>query len=208
MAAIPGGGFKMGERGDNVTVAPFCLDVTEVTVSAFGTCVSSGACSSGVGTMFNDGKDLGKGACNWGVSGREKHPINCVNWDQATAYCGSVSKRLPSEEEWEWAARGGTEGRTYPWGNAEPDSRACWSGVSKRSGTCDVGSFAQGDNRWGIHDLAGNVWEWTSSKYDDTHRVTRGGGWSSGDAGDVRAAFHYGGVPSSRRGFLGFRCAR
>ena len=199
----------MGKGGDSVTVSAFCLDVTEVTVSAYGTCVSSGVCSSeGLGTQFWDSKNQGKGPCNWGVSGREKHPMNCVDWGQAGTYCHAQGKRLPSEEEWEWAARGGTEGRTYPWGNAEPDFQACWSGVSKRAGTCEVGSFAQGDNRWGIHDLAGNVWEWTSSKYDDTHRVDRGGSWFSDNPENLRAAYRIWYEPTTRSYDLGFRCAR
>ena len=125
MAAIPGGTYTMGDRRDTVTVGAFCLDVTEVTVSAFGTCVSSGACSSdGLGTQSYDGKDQGKGACNWGIPGREKHPINCVDWSQSATYCHAQGKRLASEEEWEWAARGGDEGRAYPWGNAELASQA------------------------------------------------------------------------------------
>jgi len=209
MAAIPGGRFKMGERGDSVTVAAFCLDLTEVTVMAYAACATSGSCSSdGVGTQLWNGQDLGKGACNWGVSGRENHPINCTDWGQAATYCRAQGKRLPTEEEWEWAARGGDEARTYPWGSAEPDFQPCWSGVSKRTATCAVGSSPDGNARWGLQDMAGNVWEWTSSKYGATARVYRGGGWYYVSPGVLRAASRSWGAPSLRGGSIGFRCAR
>jgi formylglycine-generating enzyme required for sulfatase activity len=189
MVSLAGGSFTMGDRQDQVTVSTFCLDATEVTVDAFGACVRAGQCSAdNVGTQFWDNQDHGEGACNWGVAGRGNHPINCVDWGQAATYCNAQGKRLPTEEQWEWAARGGSRGFTYPWGNAEPDFQACWSGVSERSGTCPVGSLPQGDAPGGIHDLAGNVWEWTSSNYDASARVDRGGGWYNSDPSDLRAA--------------------
>ena len=167
---------------------------------AYAACVRGGQCTA-------EGLSCG-GAATYGVAGKGNHPINCVDWGQSATYCNAQGKRLPSEEEWEWAARGGSRGFTYPWGNAEPGFQACWSGVSKRSGTCAVGSLSQGDAPGGIHDLAGNVWEWTSSKYDANTRVIRGGGWGSGVASFLRAAVRNGGAPTSRDVSLGFRCAR
>lgn len=211
MAAIPGGTFKMGERSDTVSVAAYCLDVTEVTVSAYAACVKGGTCSADtVGTQFYGGSAQGKGACNWGVSGRESHPMNCVDWGQAATFCRAQGKRLPTEEEWEWAARGGDEGRSYAWGSAEPDFQPCWSGISKRAGTCAVGSFPDGNGRWGLKDLSGNVWEWTASKYDanSAARVLRGGSWDFDDPLLMRASIRSGFEPSTRIGTFGFRCAR
>jgi hypothetical protein len=176
MAAIAGGSFKMGDRGDNVTVGAFCMDVTEITVDAYAVCVKAGKCSADhLGELSSDGQSFSaSNTCNYGVSGRGNHPINCVDWGQAATFCHEQGKRLPSEEEWEWAARGESQGRVYPWGGATPDFQACWSGVNKRTGTCPVASFPDGDAPGGIHDLAGNVWEWTSSKYDaSAARVNR-----------------------------------
>lgn len=201
MAAIPGGTFKMGERGDTVSVAAYCLDVTEVTVSAYAACVKHGTCSTG-GNIS---------PCNWGVAGHDSHPINCVDLGQAATFCNAAGKRLPTEEEWEWAARGGDEGRSYAWGSAEPDFQLCWSGIAKRAGTCAVGSFPNGNGRWGLKDLTGNVWEWTASKYsaDDAARVIRGGGWGR-IASDMRASSRRSSALFEPSGgaTIGFRCAR
>lgn len=199
MATIPGGDFRMGDRGAFVSVLPFCLDYTEVTVDAYAKCVESGRCSA------NNLKERG---CTYGVAGKEAHPITCVDWLQATTYCHAKGKRLPTEEEWEWAARGGDEGRIYPWGNSEPHSQLCWSGIEERSGACPVGSFPEGRNRFGALDLAGNVWEWTSSTHGASGRVTRGGSFSRSDASSMRAANRGFIEPTNRFGYLGFRCAK
>src|SRR5262249_14297639 len=98
MALLPAGSFRMGERGDSVTVGAFCMDITEVTVDAYAACVRSGACAE-------DGI-----ACPhalYGSKDSRERPINCVTADQAQRYCAAKGKRLPTEEEWEWAARGG-----------------------------------------------------------------------------------------------------
>ena len=206
MAALHGGKFKMGDRGDSVTVAPFELDVTEVTVDAYAACVRAGACSS-------DGL-VCDALSNWGVSGRGTHPMNCVDWNQATAYCGAQGKRLPTEQEWEWAARGQEKATIYPWGNDEPGGQLCWGGeggnpkIGDHTSTCPVGSYPRGDAPGGIHDLAGNVWEWTSSAYDGTSRVDRGGSWSWALAEFFHAAARVADKPADRSADLGFRCAR
>jgi formylglycine-generating enzyme required for sulfatase activity len=212
MAGLAGGSFVMGERHDAVTVSSFCLDRTEVTVDAYAACVRARRCTADhLGELTFDGATFTPDArCNYGTAGRGSHPMNCVDWTQAATYCVAQGKRLPTEEEWEWAARGGPLGRTYPWGEALPDREACWSGVAKRSGTCVVGSNPLGDAPGGIHDLAGNVIEWTatSSSSTETH-VARGGSWGDDDSSGMRAADRVGVAPSYRMDYLiGFRCAR
>jgi formylglycine-generating enzyme len=115
MVAIPGGSFAMGESHRKVTVAHFSLDTTEVTVGSYAACVASERCS--VASLGN--------FCNAGKPGNEAHPINCVDWNQAVAYCAATGKRLPTEEEWEWAARGGERGWTYAWGDDPPGDQFC-----------------------------------------------------------------------------------
>lgn len=209
LVPIPGGTFQMGSNdGDAdetpvhaVTVAAFAMDKTPVTVAAYQTCVSAGKCSP----PSNDYD------CNGNKSDRQDHPITCVDWDQATAFCQYAGKRLPTEEEWEYAARG-TDGRKYPWGNAAPGNQLCW----KRYETCAVGSYSNGVSLFGVLDMVGNVWEWPSSNYSDdysksrasTSCVIRGGSWIDDDPSFVRAASRYGYGPALRDVVLGFRCAR
>ena len=189
MAVIPGGG----------AVATFSIDVTEVTVDAYAACVRAGNCS----------KPNDDGFCNWGKSDRGNHPVNCVDWNQAKAFCGWAQKRLPTEQEWQRAAES-AQGRTYPWGEAAPSNQLCWTPTSHDKGTCAVGSFPSGDSAQGVKDLSGNVWEWTDSCYDSScsARVDRGGGWYNDNASYVRAAYRDRNDPSDRDITLGFRCSR
>lgn len=213
MVAIPAGTFQMGSNdGDAdekpvhaVRVAAFQIDRTPVTVAAYKACVNAGVCSAPDTDEY----------CNSGKSNKANHPINCVDWTQASSYCGWVNKRLPTEEEWEYAARG-TDGRTYPWGNDDIGAKACWNRWNSKLGTCAVGTFPRGASPFGVLDMAGNVWEWTSSGYSDDYsknranaaRVFRGGSWHYGLPSSLRAALRSRGTPSYRDGFLGFRCAR
>lgn len=108
--------------------------------------------------------------CNWSPTAgtREDHPINCVDWCTAQAYCVWAGGRLPTEMEWEYAARSVTR-RPYPWGATAPDRQLCWSGpmspATDRFGTCPVGSFSSGATPEGLHDMLGNVSEWTADHY-------------------------------------------
>jgi formylglycine-generating enzyme required for sulfatase activity len=217
MVRVPAGEFHYGcnasvdsqcdddeKPGKRVTLPAFTIDKTEVTVSAYEACVNAGAC-----TKPNTGT-----YCNWGKSGRGDHPINCVDWNQAKAYCSWAGKRLPTEQEWEKAARG-TDGRKYPWGN---QSASCARAVMNDGGTgCGdnktwpVGSKPSGASPYGAQDMAGNVWEWTSDWYDSKKkgRVLRGGSWYGG-AWFVRASNRYRRGPSARyyNDGYGFRCAQ
>jgi len=208
MASLPGGTFKLGDVNRTADVTPFCMDTTEVTADAYADCVRAGHCSADhLGEWSSDGSKFTKDArCTYGSAGQGKHPINCVDWNQASAYCAAQKKRLPTEEEWEWAARGAGQARTYPWGDARPDEQLCWSGgARKKDGTCEVGSYPAGDAPGGIHDLAGNVWEWTGTSWDATH-VYRGGSWHSEVTSHARAAERAGGPVPYRLDFVGFRC--
>lgn len=228
MIEIPGGPFKMGaDDGEadekpvhDVVVATFCLDKTEVTVSSYESCVSEQKCSSEhLAEHSDNGRTFfGDQRCNYTKNERSQHPVNCVDWDQADAYCKARGGRLPTEEEWEFAARGGSEQRKYPWGDADPGNQLCWRGqgnVGKRYGTCAV-DLAAGASRWGAADLAGNVWEWTSGRYcpypdnrcPDDRRVIRGGGWSDDKPAAARPSIRFPGMPAVRTIYVGFRCAR
>jgi formylglycine-generating enzyme required for sulfatase activity len=179
-----------------VELKAFELDETEVTVDAYRTCVTAGTCR----------QPATGSECNWDKPDRGDHPVNCVDWAQATTYCGWVGKRLPTEEEWEAAARGAT-GRDYPWGNAPPRDQLCWSATSGGH-TCPVGKYAAGNTPEGLKDMAGNVWEWTSSNYESEGRVVRGGSWYDSYFTNVHAAYRGKSAPGDRYSALGFRCAR
>ena len=206
MVRLPGGSFKLASQGVQATVAAFLLDVTEVTVGAYEACVKAGRCE-----VPKTG-----GECEWGKPGRQSRPVNCVDWSQAKAYCAFAGKRLPSEAEWEWAARGADRGTTFPWGNEDPGNRLCWDGKGndrRARGfhtSCDVGSYPAGDSPQGVKDLAGSVWEWTASGEEDgASHVCRGGGWDYFSPAVVSAASRQVREPGSRSGAnYGFRCAK
>jgi formylglycine-generating enzyme required for sulfatase activity len=234
MVRLPGGTFRAGEptgpRHDVVTyhrVRPFLLDVTEVTVAAYGACVAAGRCRPAETVQWDAITEADRASysqyCNRQRADRADHPVNCVDWRQAAAYCAWAGKRLPSEEEWEWAARNGKDGTPYPWGSAPPGERACWKGEGSdtagvRAGTCPAGSHPAGDGAAGLKDLAGNVWEWTSGDavvYADGRgrggvpvKVAHGGGWSDVDPHQLTASVRLLDLPSTRRSDLGFRCAK
>ena len=149
---IPEGTFVMGGESHENTpllrraVARFYLDRTEVTVDAYASCVKTGAC-----------KPMQKNNpfCNVHFDDRGRHPVNCIDWRDADAYCKQVGKRLPSEREWEYAARAGAEQRLYAWGFDEPDTtRACYMHMG---GSCEVAKHPPGG--FGLYDMTGNVWE-------------------------------------------------
>jgi sulfatase modifying factor 1 len=211
MVRLPGGNLT-GER--IATIAPFCIDLTEVTVAAYSRCVRSGACKAAATAAFWVGiteaqRAEWSPACNGARKDRQDHPVNCVDWAQSSAYCRVRGERLPTEEEWEWAARGGRQERVYPWGYRAPDSQLCWSGVQKREGTCPVGSFPASDGLGGIHDLAGNVWEFTSSTVAGTDPiVSKGASYNEASPGLFQSSHRDTGEPAFRGPTVGFRCVK
>ena len=196
LTAKPGSGKSAGmvSVAGGGKVGSFKLDVTEVTVAAYAACVKAGRCTEpGTGDR-----------CNWRQGGKEQHPINCVNWNQAVAFCTAQGKRLPSEEEWEWAASNG--GRTqFPWGNNSPDdTHAKWR---SSDGTSPVGTHPAGATASGLQDLSGNVREWTASA-DGSYKVIRGGSWLNDNENYLRAVYRDVNNPGYRYSLNGFRCAQ
>jgi formylglycine-generating enzyme required for sulfatase activity len=246
MVDIPGGGFAMGSEDSDaspsekpvheVTVAPFRLDKHEVTVADYGACVAAGKCSEP--ESYANERGNFRSSCNWRhPEPRLAHPINCVDFTQAAAYCAWLGKRLPTEEEWEYAARGGALGRKFPWGDSAPDAtrlNACgtecpanlvakhfpapapmYASADGWPETAPVGGFPAGASKDGVLDMAGNVWEWTATLYAsydgksrEPKRVLRGGSWGGGDPRTERATNRFRLAPESRAQFLGFRCAK
>ena len=161
------------------------------------------------------------------VRAKQEHPVTCVSWHDALAFCKWATVRLPTEAEWEKAARG-TDGRLWPWGNREPNSGVCNFNMTVGD-TTPVGSYPDGKSPYGLLDVAGNVWERTSSLWgkdaskpefgypydakdgredpsasDNVRRTLRGGSFRSNARG-VRCAYRYGHYPYARGGVVGFR---
>lgn len=133
-------------------------------------------------------------------------PVVFVSMDEAEAYCKAVGKRLPSEEEWEKAARG-TDGRLYPWGDEFDETAAATSETTPEGQKArEVGSFEKGKSPYGAMDMAGNVWEWTSS-YDERYSILRGGSYYEGSwASQVISTLTS--IPEDGKEYIGFRCLK
>jgi formylglycine-generating enzyme required for sulfatase activity len=218
---VESGLFTMGSSVDDpqanadelpqheVTLDSFWIDRTEVTNAQYAACIAAGACSAPVHSTHFGRPEL------------ENHPVFGVSWFEAVAYCAWAGRRLPTEAEWEKAARGADE-RLYPWGNEAPSSDRLNFDL-QHEGTFPVGSFPAGASPYGALDMAGNVWEWTADTYDSAYyasspsdnppgppesvnwRVIRGGAWNTAPRA-VRAANRFWSFPK-RDYFDGFRCA-
>ncbi len=223
MVPVPEGGFTMGcdpaandpacdpdpEWGEvplrKVEVSAFSIDRTEVRVADFRRCVEAGAC----------GQPIRSSHCNWSTPNHVNHPINCVHAREAEAYCAWAGKRLPTEVEWEKAARG-TDGRKYPWGNdAFGRDRKLANIVESRvhedgfRHTAPVGSFPAGASPYGVLDMIGNVYEWTATWYTNERvsRVVRGGAFNF-DPDQVATWSRRADLTNNRNRYVGFRCAK
>jgi formylglycine-generating enzyme required for sulfatase activity len=248
MLLVPDSRFFMGSDdgppesrpAHAVRVGAFCIDRFEVTTADYKACSDHGACKraaevnawAGIASSDHEAFDP---LCNArDARARGKHPINCVDWTMAAGYCAAHGARLPTEAEWELAARG-PDGRAYPWGDDAPSPRvlnACgrecaYWGLMHRTPetplfgdgdafatTAPVGSFPAGKSPFGMEDAAGNVWEWVADAfgaYDGSRttgeRVIRGGAWNASDAAWVSATFRASALPETKSYGIGFRCA-
>jgi formylglycine-generating enzyme required for sulfatase activity len=239
MVYIPAGEFMMGCAVDNdcfdeekpyhrVYLDAYYIDKFEVTVDDYEDCVRAGKCSDYhlTGDEYPDRKFIENEDCNWGKLKKGNHPINCVDWRQSKTYCKWAGKQLPTEAEWEKAARG-TEGRIYPYGNQFINCEKSCNSISqcKHHSTCPVGSYADDKSPYGVMDMAGNVWEWVQDWYDwgyyakspsknpqgpfsGKERAVRGGSWGVNGEGDTGTSPRNQGDPRDKFVVLGFRCAR
>lgn len=239
MVYVPAGKYPMGSTDNDpnaednekpqhsVYLDAFWVDRTEVTNAQYGRCVEAGDCP--VPTFCSSGEPT------YGDAAKSDHPVVCVGWDDARAYCQWAGARLPTEAEWEKAARG-TDSRIYPWGNAFDGGRlnqcdANCEYLGRETGaddgyvrTAPVGSFPPGASPYGALDMLGNVWEWVNDWYDAgyyDHSPSRNPeGPGSGTARVVRGDSWGGGLPTARCAFrqpaqpvwnstdnIGFRCA-
>jgi formylglycine-generating enzyme required for sulfatase activity/predicted Ser/Thr protein kinase len=227
MLYVSGGAFAMGsddadlEAGDDerpqhtVFLSGYWIDQTEVTNRMYALCVQAGICrppeKSGSKTRL----------IYYGDSRFDDYPVIYVAWEDADAYCRWAGRRLPSEAEWEKAARG-IDGRIYPWGDTPPNP-GLLNYNNQIGDTVPVGSYPNGVSPYGALDMAGNVGEWTADWYSEdyygvspaynplgpslgTYRVLRGGSWFSSSRA-VRVAFRLWNYPDLRFDSSGFRCA-
>jgi len=221
MVAVPAGDYPVGchdpvnkgcfadeKPGHHVALPAFAIDVHEVAMEDYDQCVADDQCPA-------PGKGPG---CTWQQDGKERHPITCVTWHGAVAYCQAQGSRLPTELEWEAAARG-TDRRGYPWGNDEPScALAVLAGQGAGCGALQPqGSVPADKSPVGALDMGGNVREWTASDYGaypggrvdaaDQGKVNKGGSYLMLPGKTNRAHTRGVDAPDTARPDLGFRCA-
>ena len=173
---IPGGTYQMGSEDwakakpvHPVAVSGFKMGRTEVTVCQYLACVTDGTCTPP------------GSAC---TQGADDQPVVCVDWNQSKAYCAWAGGRLCSEAEWEYAARNGSAGNLYPWGDPAPTcDDAVYHDCGSPSSPSSACSKPAGNDTWGVCDLAGNVWEWVEDDWHDSYDVNGDGYQSGGDGG-------------------------
>jgi formylglycine-generating enzyme required for sulfatase activity len=213
MVFVPSGVFIMGvneaEVGDDnpehqVYIESFWIDIDEVTNARYRRCVDTGACYEPMDLRYYTDSNFAN------------HPVVFVSWYDASRYCAWEGKRLPTEAEWEKAARG-TLGWSYPWGNELDRNRL---NAGNRVGkTTPVGMYPGGASPYGALDMAGNVWDWVedwyaaypgsefqSDLFGQKYKVVRGGSWNHPDE-DARSFHRDIASPTRAISVVGFRCA-
>ena len=222
MGDVYGGGEPNEDPVHEVCISAFEMDEHEVMNEEYEACVVAGGCTAPSDSSSHT-RPIYYGHYNW-----DDYPVIHVDWFQATAYCEWAGKRLPTEAEWEYAARGGLDGARYPWGNpiAGTDANFLDSGDAWDNDTSPVKRFPP--NGYRLYDVAGNVWEWVNDWYSPTYyqycveqkivndpagpaggtsRGMRGGSWY--EIKDYLRVSHRGAYgPGSGNANLGFRCAR
>lgn len=235
MVLIPEGSFTMGsntgpddEKPEHtIFVKAFFLDILPVSNADFAHFLNRQGLQNQQGETFYDDQDsdarIHRRDSRWQAdTAYASHPVNEVSWVGARDYCAWLKKRLPTEAEWEKAARG-TDGRKYPWGNSAPNSKLALFGAPYNS-SAPVNAFPDGASPYGILDMAGNQWEWVSSayqpypyKFDDGRenqsagpiRSTRGGGHDSNaqEISTTQRGKYLSRNPRAGHHNIGFRCA-
>ena len=228
MVLVPAGEFPMGGGDLNaepdekpvhtINLDAYYIDKFEVTNAAYEACVAdNGVCKPPIH------KDSFTRSKYYGVAEYDDYPVVYVNWDMAKTYCEWRGARLPTEAEWEKAARG-TDERNYPWGAGVDCQKANYDGQNGcYGGTSKVGSYEDGKSPYGVYDMAGNVWEWVGDWYSESYytvspadnplgpdmgrsRVLRGGSWNRGEY-DIRVPNRNKYAPTYNNFDIGFRCA-
>jgi formylglycine-generating enzyme required for sulfatase activity len=215
MLFVPPGEFIMGNNAVNLNA--FWIDKTEVTNAMYGRCVQAGQCSAPRSIRSNTREEY------YGNHGFDDYPVIYVSWEDAHNYCLWAGGRLPTEAEWEKAARG-TDGRPFPWGDQDPSGAISLLNFQAQD-TTEVGSYPDGASPYGALDMAGNVSEWVadwlSLEYYNhpppsnplgpdagEYRVWRGGSWANTSTDVIRTYGRTGNLPTDSSSGIGFRCAR
>jgi formylglycine-generating enzyme required for sulfatase activity len=210
--------WKSSRPVREVSVSAFCIDRTEVTVADYKKCVDAGKCKSPLAGP--KGSDWINKACNQLLPERMSHPVNCIDWYEADAYCRWAGKRLPTETEWQLAA-GRMDGRKYPWGDAMPGPKtANLRGADGEEDaplyrqndgweyTAPVGSFVDDTSPFGLQDVGGNVDEWSNMEAKSGQKLIFGGEYSSQVIFDKEIRFRSGSPPTTSGSMTGMRCLR